>query len=133
METNTFKDAKGRVWNCHVTWGAIRRSAAADCDLSLVEELLGDFHRGSIKLVDALWCVIEPQAKRDNVTREDFEEQLCSDFIDEAREALLGGLRDFFPSDRANLIAAANDEVKSQMRNLLASQKPSIESPGVSA
>jgi hypothetical protein len=97
--------------------------------LSLVEEHLGDFCRGSIKLIDALWAVVGPDATTQQVTREQFEDALTGQHMDEARGALLEGLRDFFPSQRAELIAKAAAEVQGQMAQLLDSTSASTGSP----
>lgn len=127
--TTTFADASGRTWTPRVTWAAIRRSVALGVDLSLVEDHLGDFHRGSVKLVDALWAVLSPDAELQKVSREEFEQQITGETLGEALDALLAGLRDFFPSQRSQLIERADADVKNQLEKLLALPNTSTESP----
>lgn len=131
MNSNSFTDSKTRVWTCRITWAALRRSTAAGVDLSIVEDHLGDFYRGSPKMLDALWAVLSEDANTQNVDRDDFENSITGDTIESARDALLQGLKDFFPSQRAALIAAAAEDVKTQIEKLI-SPKPSTPSPGSS-
>lgn len=127
MGTLNFTDSQGSQWYCRITWAAMRRSTAAGVDLSLVEEHLGDFHRGSPKLIDALWAVLSPQAEEAKITREHFEDRMTGAVLEQAKDALLGGLEDFFPPSRGALIAAAEKEVKQQMEKLLALPNASTE------
>lgn len=129
-----FKDAAGREWFCRVDWSAIRRSAAGGVDLSMLESHLGDFYRGSILLVDALWAVLGPEADKQNIDRETFEAGMVGEAMVRGREALLAGCTDFFPSQRAKLMHAANAEIVAEIRGLLSlSQKQSTELPAKSA
>ena len=120
-----FTDNNGRQWVCRVTWAAIRRSQAAGVDLAMVEQHLGDFYRCGQSLMDALWAVCGPGA---NCSQEQFEEAICGETLEAAREALLAGVVDFFPKSRAKLITAAVAEVREQLANLESQlPKPSTE------
>jgi hypothetical protein len=125
-----FKDNLGREWFCRVDWGAMRRSEAAGVDLSMVEVYMADFHRGSIKLIDALWAVLSPAAKAAEVTKEQFEQAMGGEAMILGREALLAGCKDFFPPSRAELITQADREISAEIRGLLKPlPKPSTVSP----
>ncbi len=125
-----FEDEKGRSWNCRIDWAAMRRAKGAGVDLSKVEEHLGDFYRGSVSLIDALWAVVAKQAETAKLSLADFEAGMTGDAISRGTEALVEGLRNFFPPSRSKLIAAANDEVKDGMAELHERfVKPSTESP----
>lgn len=97
----------------------MRRAVAAGVDLSNAEQQLGDWFRGSVSLVDALWAVIEPQAKSLDVDRDTFERNCCGDTLDEALEALIAGIVDFFPSQRGRLLTAAAAEIKREIAELV--------------
>ena len=116
----SFSDGSGVCWNCRVTWAAIRRSAAAGVDLSKIEEHLGDFHRCAPSLVDAVWAVCCDDAKGLGVDRDEFEQRLTGDTLEDAREALISGIENFFPKARGKLIRAAADEVAGQIAALVA-------------
>jgi len=132
---SAFIDGTGSRWNCRVTWAAIRRSQAAGVDLTKVEEYLGDFYRCSPNLIDALWSVLEPACKEQGIrTLAEFEERVSGEVLEGARDALLEGLRDFFPKGRAILIQAAANDVEKQLRALYVQlPKQSTESPESSA
>lgn len=119
--SSVFSDSVGYVWNCRVTWAAIRRSQAAGVDLTLVEQHLGEFYQCSPKLIDALWSVLEPAGKEGGVkTREEFEERVSGEVLEAARDALLEGLAAFFPRGRVILIRAAANDVEKQLQALYA-------------
>lgn len=129
-----FKDAAGREWFCRVDWSAMRRSEAAGVDLSIVEQYLGEFYRGSHKLVDALWSVLGPSAHEQQISREQFESGITGEAMVRGREALLAGCEVFFPSGRAMLMQQANAEIGAEIRGLLdRSRKQSTGSQGKSA
>lgn len=113
-----FKDALNREWFCRVDWAAMRRSVAADCDLSQIEGDIGDFHRGSVKLIDALWAVLSPEAAKVGVTLDQFEAGMFGEAIERGREALLAGVADFFPKARGLLIGQASQEVAAEIQAL---------------
>lgn len=118
-----FKDAAGREWYCRVDWAAMRRSVAVGVDLSQVEAHLGDFFRGSTKLLDALWAVIGPAATAVGVSQEQFESGIVGEGMERARVALLAGVRDFFPKSRAEVIDAAESELHGEIRSLLSQSR----------
>jgi len=133
--SSAFPDNLGVMWTCRVTWAAIRRSQAAGVDLALVENHLGEFYQCSPKLIDALWSVLEPACKEQGIrTLAEFEERVSGEVLEGARDALLEGLRDFFPKGRAILIEAAANDVEKQLRALYVQlPKLSTESPESSA
>lgn len=125
-----FTDATGRVWSGRVDWGAMRRSREAGVDLSTIEELLGDFYRGSDKLITALWAVMEPTARAEQCSREVFEGAVTGDVIAVARDALIDSVAAFFPSDRRAIITVTNHDVSQEFAALVSkSQKQSSGSP----
>lgn len=129
MKPAFFTDCSGQRWDMRVDWAAMRRSAAAGVDLSKVEEYLGDFYRGSVSLVDAVWAVISPEAERMRVDRETFERRVSGEVLEQMIEALRGGLTNFFPSRRGELIELADAEIRRELTDLLIRfAKPSTDS-----
>lgn len=115
---SSFTDASGQEWPLNVDWGAMRRSREAGVDLSMFEELLGDFYRGSDKLVAALWAVVEPWARSRELSRDAFEDGVRGEVITAAREALIQSVAAFLPSDRAAMILLASQDVQNQLAEL---------------
>lgn len=129
-----WTDNEARSWPLRIDWAAMRRAKAAGADLSNAEELLGDFFRGSVLLIETLWAIHEPEAIKRGIDREAFEAAVSGAAMEKAREALLEGLSDFFSPTRAELLRAAVAEVAAQIQSLAEiSRKRFIESPEPSA
>ncbi len=116
-----------------VDWGAIRRSREAGVDLSMIEEMLGDFYRGSDRLITALWAVLSPTAKSEGIDKDTFESSVSGEAIAAARDALIESVAAFFPSDRRAMITVANSEVAHQIATLLKSLPQASPSESTSA
>lgn len=103
-----FRDEHGHEWGLHIDVGTIariRRDYAIDLSKVLasreaIEELAGDV----IKLVDVLWGLVEPQAKTAGITAEAFATRLLGDSLEDAANALIEAIIDFFPSRRRELL-----------------------------
>jgi hypothetical protein len=103
-----FRDEKGRDWGLHIDVGTIariRNEFAIDLSKVLasreaIDELAGDV----VKLVDVLWGLVKPQAEAKQVTPACFAEGLLGDAIENAGDALIEAIIDFFPSRRRELL-----------------------------
>lgn len=103
-----FRDEMGHEWGLHIDIGTIariRKDYAIDLSKVLasreaIEELAGDV----VKLVDVLWGLVEPQAKTAGINAESFAGRLLGDSIEEAANALIEAIIDFFPSRRRELL-----------------------------
>ena len=104
----SFKDAKGRVWQLSVNVGTMKRVRAL-CDIDLYKiieigddgkapELLTKLAEDPILLVDVLYAICKPEADAINVSDEAFGEGMVGDAIENATNALLDELVDFFPA-----------------------------------
>ena len=109
--------AGDRTYTIRIDWAAMKRAKAAGVDLSLTEELLGDFFRGSPLLAEALWAICKPQAG--GLTQEQFEAPRRGQVLADAIDALVAGLVDFFPQQRGKAREAAVRQVKEQIEALL--------------
>jgi len=101
-----FRDTTGRQWQLSVTAGTMKRVQALcgvnlyqiielddDSKTSLLERLASD----PILLVDVLYAVCKPQADQLHVSDSDFGEAMSGQTIDDASDALLQEIVDFFP------------------------------------
>lgn len=100
-----FRDTNGRQWQLSVTVGAMKRVQAL-CGVNLYQiieldnsktSLLDRLASDPILLVDVLYAVCKPQADQIHVSDSDFGEAMTGQTIDDASDALLQEIVDFFP------------------------------------
>jgi hypothetical protein len=104
-----FKDSHGRSWLVPITVGTIsdvRR--ALDVDLvDLGGEIFQRLQADPILLCNVLFCVCREQAEAAGISDEDFGRSMGGDAIDDATDALLEALINFFPRQRRDALRAA--------------------------
>jgi hypothetical protein len=64
------------------------------------EKLAEVMFSDTLKIVDAIWLICEPQATAAGVTQEQFLRTLDGEALDAATHAMLLGMTDFFPKAR---------------------------------
>jgi hypothetical protein len=110
-----FKDSVGREWEIVVNIAAVKRVR----DLTKIDLL--DLADGGtitkltddpVALCDVLWALCREQAKGWNTTDEQFGQSLVGDAIEQATDALLQELIDFFPTRKRTILAKAFATVK---------------------
>jgi hypothetical protein len=108
----SFTDNQNRKW--HVTLSVATVKALRDrINLDLLstdetqkpafERLAGD----PVLMVDALWVLVEPQAQTQGVTDVEFGSSLGGDSIEDATNAFLEALAEFFPRQRRAVMLKA--------------------------
>lgn len=112
-----------------ITWETMRRCKAAGFDLSQTETLLGDWWRGDPSLVEVGWIVCQCCQGAESITREQFEAEAVGEGAERLREELVRALTDFFPPPRAKLLAAAAEQVESEISTLMSSMNKPTDSP----
>ena len=104
----SFTDSLGRAWTLVVNVATIKRvRALCGVDLNtivevedgkpsakLLERLSGD----PVLLVDVLYAVCKPECDQRNVSDEDFGAAMAGDAVEQATDALLDEVIDFFPA-----------------------------------
>ena len=104
----TFTDNMGRTWTLVVNVATIKRvRALCGVDLNsivevedgkpsakLLERLSGD----PVLLVDVLYAVCRPECEQKGVSDEDFGAAMAGDAVEQATDALLDEVIDFFPA-----------------------------------
>lgn len=104
----TFTDSLGRTWSVVVNVATIKRVRnLCNVDLASIVEFEQDskpsmnlFEKLSsdpVLLVDVLYAVCKPECEQKNVSDEDFGASMGGDSIEQATDALLEGIIDFFP------------------------------------
>ena len=111
----TFRDNKRRVWTLEVNVAAIKRvRGLCKVDLNSIVEvdsenrptarLLEQLSSDPVLLVDVLYAICKPDADKQGVTDEEFGEAMAGDAIEQATEALLDEIVDFFPSAKRQVM-----------------------------
>ena len=104
----SFTDNNGRTWTLVVNVATIKRvRALCGVDLNsivevedgkpsakLLERLSGD----PVLLVDVLYAVCRPECEQKGVSDEDFGAAMAGDAVEQATDALLDEIIDFFPA-----------------------------------
>ena len=101
-----FTDSESRKWTITINVATLKRVR----DLTQVNlfDALDDNFKGinalfadPIKLCDVLYAIVKPDADKLSVSDEQFGAALAGDTLGSAAEALIGGLVDFFPDQKA--------------------------------
>ena len=111
----TFTDNAARAWTIQVNVDALKRvKSLLEVDLmeavdgKLLQRMLDE----PILLCDIIYALCKPQADAAGVTDEDFGRAMAGDAIDNATQALLEELVDFFPQRRRALLTKVLDKLK---------------------
>ena len=111
----TFTDNAARAWTIQVNVDALKRvKSLLDVDLmeavdgKLLQRMLDE----PILLCDIIYALCKPQADAAGVSDEDFGRAMAGDAIDNATQALLEELVDFFPQRRRALLTKVLDKLK---------------------
>lgn len=104
----TFKDSNGQVWTVRITPRVMRNVLTmTDGEVNLGTICQDDF-KGLFELVEnevnlctTLYAICKDECLERNVGIEDFLDAIVGENIDEAVEAILGGLIDMYPSRKA--------------------------------
>ena len=99
----SFTDKAGQVWRLDLNITTIKRvKSLTDVDLLSDDyaDTLVDLGRDVVKLVDVLFAIVKPQTESAGITDEQFGEGLAGDVINDATDAFIGALIEFFPSEK---------------------------------
>lgn len=100
---SNWKDSQGRSWSMAVTISTVKRTRDL-AGINLLDvfdgKLLSQLSQDPELLVNTIYAVCKPQADAAGVSDEQFGELLVGDAIEQAAEALVQGIIDFFPRDR---------------------------------
>jgi hypothetical protein len=111
----TFVDREGRNWKIEINVSVVKRVRSLTgvnlLDV-LGERLAEELANDPILLCDVLYAVCRPQADELGVSDEDFGRGLGGNAIEQATDALLEELVDFFPSRKGALLRKASARMK---------------------
>lgn len=103
----TFTDNAGRSWNISVTVDAVKRVKSL-LGVDLLEaaggKLIQELSDNPVLLCDVIYCLVKPQAEEKGVSDTDFGKAMAGDAIDQATDAFLEDLVNFFPSRKREML-----------------------------
>ena len=117
----TFADNAARTWAITVNVAAVKRVREllavnileiADSKGKLLERLVED----PCLLCDVLWCLVKPEAEAKGISDEEFGRALGGDALDQATDALLTEIADFFPKSRREVLRRILEEAERAAR-----------------
>jgi len=96
---HSFTDTRGTTWDVSITIAEVKRiKARIDMDVAQISpELIGRIVDEPELLGDLLWCLCERQAEERQLDDVAFFGRLAGDALDQATNAFLEELVDFFP------------------------------------
>lgn len=104
----------GRTWSLALNIGVVRRVESltginlAVADANTFSALADDV----FKFVDVLCAIVRPQLESAGVSDDSFAEGLAGQALEDASNAMLAALVDFFPPKRSAVVTHAFDKLK---------------------
>ena len=116
-----FKDCKGRAWDVEINvWTVKRVNDLLKIDLDGIigdnMEPLDKLTRSFARLIDVIYVLCKSQADKAQVTDEDFGRSMAGQALEDAAEAFMLELSDYFPPSGGK-----------KLRQLLAKGKQAVE------
>lgn len=111
----TFVDNNGKTWTININVATIKRVKDL-LGVNLMEAITGDLitklEDDVILFVDVLYCVCKQEADANNISDEMFGASLAGDSLEQATEAFLTDLIDFFPAAKRQIFRKAFQKQK---------------------
>lgn len=112
---HSFTDNHGRTWSININIAAVKRvRSAMDIDLldAVGGELLTRLADNIVMLVDLVYFLVKPEADNAGVSDEQFGEALAGPALDDAANAFMAELADFFPEAKGRVLRKAIAKVR---------------------
>lgn len=141
----SFKDATGRLWIVAINVGTIRNvmnATQVNLGTLLADDMnpLNDLCSNPIALVNCLYWICKTSDANESVSEEEFAKCLLGESYENAINAFLEALIDFFPKRQANLLKTMiskgtelQDSLAPQLGKLIDKQMQEISSKVASA
>ena len=121
---STFTDSQDREWTVAIRVGTLRKCKSKGLDLCRCIEELDKYLMDELFIVDAIWNIIELEAKGKDpkVSKEGFELAMDGTSIAAARDALWSSLEEWFDEKKSRMLrealAAAEAEIEKALSDL---------------
>ena len=118
----TFTDCVGRTWTVTINVGTIKRVKTM-IGINLLEAITDDLaeklKNDVCLLVDVLYVICKNEADAKNITDEQFGEAMAGDALENATNAFLDELIDFFPAEKKMILRKAINKVNQAEKKAL--------------
>lgn len=118
----TFTDCMGRTWTVTINVGTIKRVKTM-LGINLLEAITDDLaeklKNDVCMLVDVLYVICKNEADTKNITDENFGEAMAGDALENATNAFLDELIDFFPAEKKMILRKAINKVNQAEKKAL--------------
>lgn len=118
----TFTDCMGRTWTVTINVGTIKRVKTM-LGINLLEAITDDLaeklKNDVCLLVDVLYVICKNEADVKNITDENFGEAMAGDVLENATNAFLDELIDFFPAEKKMILRKAINKVNQAEKKAL--------------
>lgn len=118
----TFTDCMGRTWTVTINVGTIKRVKTM-LGINLLEAITDDLaeklKNDVCMLVDVLYVICKNEADAKNITDENFGEAMAGDALENATNAFLDELIDFFPAEKKMILRKAINKVNQAEKKAL--------------
>ena len=118
----TFTDCVGRTWTVTINVGTIKRVKTM-LGINLLEAITDDLaeklKNDVCLLVDVLYVICKNEADAKNITDENFGEAMAGDALENATNAFLDELIDFFPAEKKMILRKAINKVNQAEKKAL--------------
>ena len=130
----TFADNAARTWAINVSVSAVKRVRdmlgvnlleIADMKSGMLDRLVTD----PCLLCDILFCLVQPEAEAKGISDEDFGRALAGDALDQATDALLSEVVDFFPKGRRTVLRKILDKLAALQQKAVVTAMTRLEDP----
>lgn len=107
-----FTDAEGRDWSLCLSIADVKR-VRTELEIDLLDvaggRLYAQLLEDPVLIVDVLHVLLSEQCEKEGVDAVGFARGLRGDVLDQATQALMEGLIDFFPRRRRDVLRAAKE------------------------
>lgn len=119
----SFKDVNGKSWELRITPTSMRRVetlTGVKLGTILQDEFrpLQEMFTDPVKTVDVLYALCQPEADRCKISDEQFGESMVGDALENAVDAFMEALADFFPSRQSQMLKRLFQKVKQYQTTL---------------
>ena len=122
----TFRTTDGVEWKVAVNVGVIKRviedTGVRLTDIFASDAKVGEFFSDDVKFAEVIWSIIRPQAEAKQKTADDFFAVINGAVIEQAAEAMLTEIVDFFQEPRRTLLRRVLERFQAAQKRLVTAE-----------
>jgi hypothetical protein len=122
----TFRTTDGADWTIAVNVGVIKRviedTGVRLTDIFASDAKVGEFFSDDVKFSEVIWSIVRPQADAKQKTADEFFSVINGAVIEQAAEAMLTEIVDFFQEPRRTLLRRVLDRFRAAQKRLVTAE-----------